>query len=530
MDGQRRWLATSRVLGVCLSLSFVCARVDAQESARVAVTVDYVGVEGVYLALGIEQGVQAGDTLIVFATELAEVPLGSVLFTTAARRRSVASMLDPAFEVAQGDLLYVSLPTATAVDDPAAAPVAAVRVATPRAHARTSNDQGPRVSGRVSLEFDARETRTTWEGDLFGTTIRRFATPVSSVSLTIADLPGGFRVETNLRGSYRYSDVASIQPAASVRVYNLSVVKMFDAAPIELRMGRFYNPHESYSAYWDGMLMRLGGRSGPGLGVAAGFEPNRANEGFSQDVTKITAFADFAARGRSWRYDSDASFHVLQESADSLADRSFAGWSQQLTIGSVSFSQRLRLDRDVDASTWSLSQLRLRAGIALGGGFRVNGGYGRTRPSSLRGQFAPFSPEREEVTAGISMIGNSGSLGLDVGSTRRTDAGRGISVAASATGRMGGVLLFASGRRWSRTGMSSVSAAPGFGFGWRWLDTRVGYQFYRTESTTTLTSQSADLNFTARVSQGLSVTLRGQQQWGSNFEGTRVQVRIWRSF
>ena len=386
------------------------------------------------------------------------------------------------------------------------------------------------MSGRISFDVDARETRTSWEGDLFGTTRRRFATPVTSLSLRVADLPGGIRVETNVRASYRYSDGVAIQPERSVRIYNLTAIKTFENAPLEFRLGRFYNPYEPYSAYWDGALVRVGGRSGPGIGVVAGFAPQRGNEGFSQDVTKITGFADYSARGSSWRYSTDLSFHVVRSDLLDLFDQTFAGWSQQLSLGRITFNQRVRVDRDESTSKWSLAQLRLRTGIAIAGPLRLNVGYSRMRPGLFRGSLPVLSPEREEITAGFSIFEGRRSLMFDVGTTKWADEDGGLSFSGSASTYVGALQVYASGRHWSRTGMSTISAAPGIGFAWGWVATRLGYQHYRTKTTETYTSQSGTIDFTATPTRSLWITLGGEQQWGSTFEGTRLRFSIGRSF
>lgn len=508
----------------------VVGGVAAQEVARVGIPVDYVGVEGIYLAVGAEHGIEPGDTLVVYATEAAPDPLGALRFRATSRRRSVAVMLDPSFELSRGDVVFASLPSVP-VTEPAGEREerAGAAVPTPGVGPARGADP-PRVRGRLSLLLDARETRTSWQGDLFGTTRRRFATPTSSLSLSASDLPGGLRVEANLRGSYRYSDAATIQPTTSVRLYGLTLVKSFEAAPVELRMGRFYNPFERYSGYWDGLLLRLGGRRGPGVGIAAGLEPERGNEGLSRDVSKLTAFVDFSGGGRGWRYDTDLSFHLLHPQADSLADRSFAGWSQALSVGRLSVDQRLRLERDAATGEWTLGQLRVLTGVELAGPLRVHAAYGRSRPDVLLGLAPLDALEREEVSAGVSLFGSGGSLALDAGTTRWADDEPGRSLSASAWKDLGGLHLHASGRRWSRAGMTSLSVAPAVGFGWRSLETRWGYQLYRTDSALSLTSHSADLTLTLRATGSTTLTLRGQQQWGRTFGGTRIQARIWRSF
>lgn len=511
-------------------VGFPSAATLAQEVNRVPVVVDYVGVEGVYLPIGTDQGAQVGDSLRVFAADTATTPLGILLFTAASRSRSVATMLEPAFELQRGDSLYVSLPTAEVTAGAPNRPGIETAQAAGEPSRQASTEGGPRVSGRVTLEVDARQTRVSWEGaDLFGRTTRTFATPVSNVSLRVADLPGGFRLEMNARGSYRYSDGVAIKPERSVRVYNLSAVKVFERAPVEVRLGRFYNSYETYSGYWDGALVRVGRRTGPGIGVVAGFDPNRGDERPSGDVRKVTGFADFSARGASWRYDTDISVHFLRPAADSLPDRRFAAWTQQGSVGRMAFSQRLRLDRD-ESGSWSLAQLRLRTGVSLVGGLRLNLAYGRSRPGLFRGSLLQLSPEREEMTAGFSVFGGASSLMFDAGSSQWADKERGFALSGSASTRVGSVQLFLSGRRWSRAGMTSLAAAPSIGFGGGWLATRLGSQFYRTRGMQTLTSQAGTVELTATPSAGLWITLRAEQQWSRALDGTRIRLTVGRSF
>ena len=523
-------------VALILALAFASGAAG-QEARRVTATIDYVGVEGVYLAVGTDVGVQAGDTLHVYASEGETESLGRVVVSAASRRRSVVSVVGSDLTLEAGGSVWLAVRRAGAAAALAvAAPgVAAGAVATAEGPAAAApvevrrRSTAPRVTGRISLDLDGRETRTSWEGDLFGTTTRRFATPTSALSLTVRELPGGFQVETSLRASYRYSDFTTIQPTTSVRLYSLSAVKRFDSFPLELRMGRFYNPYESYSAYWDGAMMRLGGRTGFGIGGAAGYEPVRANERFSNDLFKFTGFTDFAARGRGWRYDTDVSVHMVRPGQDTLSERTFAGWSQSLTVGRVSLNQRVRADQDTESGEWSLTQIRLRGGFRLAGPFRLNGGFNRIQPGVIRGLSPLLSPEREEVTGGIGAFGTNGSFSVDVGSTK-WNGETGLSLAAAFSRRIGGALFSVSGRRWSRSDMTSLSAAPGVSFDLGPVETRLGYQFYETESFTRLRSQSGDIALTTRVGDKLSITLRGQQQWGSNFGGTRLGLRLWRSF
>ena len=232
--GMGGWRPRAAALVVWLSLVAGGDAAQAQEVPRVPVTVDYVGVEGVYLTIGTEQGAQLGDTLTVYASDGDPTPLGILVLTAAARARSVATMLEPAFDLAQGDEIFIPLAPVAATEPVAQAVVAAAPAA---AAAPGTEGGGPTMSGRISFDVDARETRTSWEGDLFGTTRRRFATPVTNLSLRVGELPGGLRLEMNVRAAYRYSDVVSISPERSIRIYNVTAIKTFDNAPLEFRLG-----------------------------------------------------------------------------------------------------------------------------------------------------------------------------------------------------------------------------------------------------------------------------------------------------
>ena len=191
---------------------------SAQEVTRVAATVDYVGADGVYLTVGSEQGAARGDTLDVFADSLASQPVGRVVLTSVTRRRSVALALPGTRRLAVGDAVFLPLVLPSAVASGPVPPAAAPASTTAAAPLRTTaSATGADLSGRLSLDFDARETHTTWGGDLFGESRRRFATPTTRLSLQAGRLPGGFVLSANLRASYRYDDLRVGPPPLSIR-------------------------------------------------------------------------------------------------------------------------------------------------------------------------------------------------------------------------------------------------------------------------------------------------------------------------
>ncbi len=521
----------SRAVVILLGLS---GPLEAQE--RVAVTIDYVGVEGVYLAVGAEQGLTAGDTIDVFADSTSTSPTGRLVLRTVTRRRSVAQPVDPARAHARGEVLYLAL--AARADTPESGeatlgppgpdPTDPLGVAA-RDVASRAQRRGPRFDGRIALDFEARETRTSWTGDLSGETRRRFATPTTRLSLTISDLPGGWSIRSNLRASYRYSELSSGPPPTSVRAYELAAIKTFEGAPVELRFGRFHNPYESYSTYFDGALLRVGRPGGLGVGVVAGLEPERANEWVSTELPKLTGFVDYGVRGRGWRYDTDASVHLLR--AEGRDDRVYAGWSQRLGLGPVSLDQRLRVDRPESGGAWSISQLRLRGTVRIAGPLRVRAGFGRIDSGLLSPFGTAIGPRRDELSGGLALYGRAGSATIDAGRVEWEGDEVGWSLAGSAGIRLGSGLLRLSGRHWQRGEMTSSSASPGLSFPLGAVRSSVGYRFYRTDGFGgRLESHAADAVASLAFARLYQVTARGQYQWGENLTGARVQLGIWRRF
>jgi hypothetical protein len=501
------------------------------------VTIDYVGSEGVYLAIGAEDGLSAGDTIEVYGDSLSSVAAGRIVLQTVTRSRSVGRPLDTSWTPARGDVVFVVLAAPAPVEGAGAAAVAAAGPDPARSpqegggvgRSQAGQGGGPRVDGRIALDLEARETRTSWSGDLSGETRRRFATPTTRLSLTISELPGGWSVRTSLRASYRYSELSSGPPPTSVRAYELAAIKNFEGAPIQLRLGRFHNPYESYSTYWDGLLLRVGRPGGFGVGVVAGIEPERSNEWLSTELPKLTGFVDYGVRGRGWRYDTDASFHFLRP--DGLADRVYAGWSQRLGLGPVSLDQRLRVDRAESGGDWSISQLRLRGTVRVGGPLRLRAAFGRLHTGLLSPFGTTSGPRRDELSAGIGLYGRAGSLTVDGGRVEWEGDDVGWSLAGSAGVRLGESLLRVSGRHWQREDLKSLSVSPGLSFPLGSLRSSLGYRFYRTDGFGgRLQSHAADAVASLAFARFYQVTARGQYQWGENLTGTRIQLGIWRRF
>ncbi|MEQ1858077.1 MAG: hypothetical protein ABL963_16605, partial [Longimicrobiales bacterium] len=513
------------------AIAILGSPIEGQGVVRVPATVDYVGTDGLYLTVGGEQGAARGDTLDVFADSLATESIARVLLTSVTRRRSVARVLAGSERLTLGATLFIPLTTPEVATAPVSTSPSAPTASQP---VRPQPDGGgPLLAGRLALDFDARETRTQWTGDLAGEARRRFATPTTRLSFQASRLPGGVVLRANLRASYRYDELIAGPPPLSLRAYELSATKSF-RAPLVVMLGRFANPYERFSAYWDGVLVRVGRDSGVGVGAVAGYEPERHDEGFATTLPKVTGFVDYSGGGRTWRYDTDLSLHFLRPAG--APDRSYAGWSQRISLGAFDLSQRIRVEGGLDGRAWSLSDVRLRVGLDAFGPVRVRGTYGRARAASalpVGGSATPgalVGPTREEASVGLDIDGKRGVASLDAARTRRDDAAAGWSISSILGLKVADGGLSVSGQRWWRGDAESFSLSPAVDATISGLDGHLGYRFYRTDAGRGIvTSHTALLQVGVDLSQVLHLSLRGERQWGPQLSGNALRLSVWRS-
>ena len=506
---------------VALLLALATPSTEAQDQGLRAV-VEQIAGSDVYLSVGSEAGLAASDTVQVYRQEDGEY-LGALRVVAVSATRSVVTFLDRPFPLTRGvvvQLRFTAAPTA------AAAPAAAAPAARPTARS------GPRVRGRFSLDFNGMQSITTWLSNVEERVERRFATPSMSLRLTATQLPGGFTFETTGRATYRYSDPEIVQPDLSVRVYQLSVAKEFDNAPIQFRLGRFYNPYELYSGYWDGALLRVGGR-GFGVGVVGGFQPDRANEGPSTDLPKFTAFADYSLGRRAVRYTGDLSFHQVRPKGEFL-DHTFAGWSQALRVGGFRLASDLQVDRDPELSEWKITRARVTGAIPLARGFTLNGRYSHDRPYFLfrTTDILPFA--RDQVGGGFDYFGGNASFRADVAANRFDQGGWSMSYGGSFGFQRTGILglgINAGGTYWTLDNSTALQAFGDVTRRFGRVDVRGSYQFYRTAwDPTTVVTHSGALSLTVPLGARVYAMLQGRTQQGANLVSNSIQFSLWTSF
>ncbi len=513
------------VVGV---LAMAAVRVTAQEGG-LRVIVEAIAGANVYLSAGTEAGFATGDTLQVYRDGGGEY-LGAFRIVASSSRRSVVVYLGEPFPVTRGTSVLVRISGAQPRAVEAAAGVGTEPPPAPAYPVRAG--VAPRLRGRLGLDFSGVQSTTKWLSNDEERVERRFATPSLSVRLDATDLPGGFRFETSARGYYRYSDPTLVQPEISVRVYQLSVSKRFDGFPLEFRVGRFYNAYERYSGYWDGALVRVGGR-GFGVGALAGLQPDRANQAPSGDLPKYTVFVDFAAGRGGVRYNTDLSFHQVRPRDEWLV-HTFVGWSQHLRVGRVRVSTDAQIDRDTEADTWKIGRMQLSGTAPLTGRLSLYARYVHLRPYFLfrATDLMPF--KRDQGSGGVSYFGGNATVSADVTATRFDGGDWGIGTGASFTLQRTGILGLSwnvAGNYWTLSDSHALQLASDISRPVGRGELRLSYVLYRTESPGgRLTSHFGGARATVPLGRRAYLSAEYRRQQGANLVSNSLNVSLWTSF
>jgi hypothetical protein len=318
----------------------------AQQPARlVRVSIDYLAGENLYISAGSAQGLFAQDTVNAFA-ETGNTMLGRLVIVNSTKARAVAAYVGAAFPVARGAVLMLEIPqaafarmqTAPAKDTtPPAPPLErSAELTSPRA----APAEELALHGRIGLDVDASQSTSQWGINPGDEDQHRFHNQVARLRMTLTGLPGGARLFTNLHAS-NYGAVGATGGDLALRIYQASLEKEFTRLPLRLQLGRFYNPYESHSGFWDGGLVRVGGEA-LGAGVVVGYEPDNANETFSATRPKLSGFLDLHQHRGSIRYDGDLSWHRDQPQF-STNEREYFGITQRFSWRGAFITQRAQV-------------------------------------------------------------------------------------------------------------------------------------------------------------------------------------------
>lgn len=489
------------------------------QEARRQLVIDYIAGSTLYIAAGTDSGITARDTLQVFKEQQGEA-IGSLRVISSTRNRSVLTFSGEPFPVARGDVLFVENLDGLISVSPITVTVK-----------RSRPGKSPNVSGRFLVDLNSFQSTTQWgEGD-DQQSDRKFSTPSVRLRTTVTDLPGGLRFNTNVRGSRRNDDSDRIDPVTLVQVYQANIEKSFETIPLQFALGRFYNPYESYSGYWDGGRLHVG-NGGFGAGIAAGFQPKRQNGGFSSNIPQYTAFIDYEYRGEEARYDTDVSFHIVRPKSE-FRERNFVGWSQRVRWQGLRISQEIQLDRDMTTRAWDLGRLQVDATAPVGGGFYLRAGYGRRQPSPLLEEDEVPSFRRDGFSGGVSYNGPKGSMAVDVTANRIDEGER--SYAYSASFRIPQVVLGlgvgSSASYWNEGGNRVLSVTPNLSRSFAWVHARGSYRFYQSDGDRdSVRSHATDVSLGFPLGHGLNYSVRVRRQWGENTTSNLFYTSFWVSF
>ena len=498
------------------------ASAQAQVWTQSALVTQIAGDE-VYLSVAETSGLSVEDQISAFDEQTGE-HLGQLRVGGLASTRIVASFVDAPFPLTRGTTIQLQWNGGGSVDSLPVAGPASAAAATPTS--RQPSSRSPRVSGRLTLEVAAMNSRTEWEDYDISPVERRFATPAVGLWLQATDLPWDLRFSARLRGSYRASTDDRVQPQNLLRLYSLDLEKRFGKA--DFRLGRFYNPYQALSGYFDGLYGHYGGE-GLGAGFAAGFEPDRANSTPSTDIPKFMGFVNFRDSRGPVRYDGALSVNRLEPGSDTPG-LTFVGLSQALRIRRVSLTQSLVVDRYSGASGWTVSQFLLGASAPLGGGFRLRAQYNLRQPGRLAAPDSIVTYRRDRLRAGLTWSFGRGTVGADVAANDVDDD------ATSYT--LGGFVNFPrtdlwqlgiglSGSYWTRDSGNVIRIAPALNRAFGRVLTRAWYSYYRSEELVAdLTSHTIGASVDFPLSRSVSGWVRATTRFGGPLAANSVYTGV----
>lgn len=522
------------------------AKVQAQD-ALVPARVTYLAGQNVYLDAGRDAGIMPDDTLAVYRDSAL---IGRLVVVSSIADRSVVTFAGEAFPVTLGTTLQLRpsalpLPGEPEPESDPVDPVLEIIEAEPvYPHQGTpeSVTERPRtktrVAGRVMLSMNALQSTTQWQVNGGGEAQRIFLTPSLNVHLTVSDLPQNLRLRTRLRGDYRYSSGRPIDPAFSLRAYEILLEK--DFSDFSMQAGRFSNRYATGDGYWDGVLVHVGDRK-MGIGTAVGFMPDRSNEGFSAEMPRYGGFAHAEVGDRSSvSYEAEVAYNEIRPT-NNLLNHRFASLSHRLYWQGITLRNDVQLDRDPLSGSWVASRLTVRGVWVPATGVTMHGRYRIRQPYSIYRTQAILSFRRDQVGAGASLqlgpafIGGDAAFNYveDVQTGRKRD-GQTVSgyVQVPRTG-VWDLGLSTNGSHWSDDDGSSFFLTTGLTRAFGTARLRLHYQFYRTATanlTDPLVTNAVALHTTLPLGHGLYTSSQVRFQQSSTLSSASLYTSLWLAF
>ncbi|MFT5433317.1 MAG: hypothetical protein ACI9OJ_004023 [Myxococcota bacterium] len=511
-----------------------------QPDGTLEVRVTRVSGTTVYINAGADQGLGKGQT--VQAERRVGRGRGTLEVLSTTSRGAVLGFAGRPFSITRGDGLRLKLPQTRGPDRAIADIDAPSQGPAPENQPRSAETAGaeavdpvwrlpPNVTGRISMELDARGSRTDW--DPFGLdATRTFLTPLTRLQFTAREVADGVTVRGRLRAAYRYGSDGVIDPTAAVRVYEFDAEKRFDAVPLRMKVGRFFSPYEASSGYWDGLLVRVGG-DGFGLGGVVGLEPDRWNQGFSTSRPKASGFLDFRSSGRRGGIEADlAATHVRP--TDSRPNQLYFGSSGRVWLGNFGVSHTVQVDRNSATNEWVVSDLLIQSRIPVSRAFELRGRWSRREPNYFWLD-DPFSYGRDDIGGGTTIRWRGGAVLTDV-TLHQVDGETGWTRSASTALRFNSVSPADLGMRaavhvwdaqFGRVSTASLSVDRVVRDAWF----SAAYRIYRSEGGwEQLMTHQVDATASWSLPDGVRVTGLASTLVGSGILQQRLQLGFSRSF
>ena len=262
-----------------------------------------------------------------------------------------------------------------------------------------SKSTSPIISGRYLFGLNSFGSRTQWNEHIKDAVYRFSVEPSASYVLRASRLPGNWDVSINSRLDYRYNSRTSLTPATQLRLYEFQAEKKFRSVPLRLQIGRFYNRYDSFSGFWDGVLLETG-NSFYGAGLIAGSEPVRSSEFSSVSQPKVSAFTHLNWNIGAFKSNSELSLTQVKSSFGPV--HRYAGFQQYFNWNKTRVSVSGQIDKNTVGSNWRFSNFSTTIRQTIFTKIDISARYSRREPFRVW-QPIVFGTVNEQIGAGFTV-------------------------------------------------------------------------------------------------------------------------------
>jgi hypothetical protein len=312
----------------------------------------------------------------------------------------------------------------------------------------------------------------------------------------------------------------------------LNIEKSFEKLPLTITAGRFYNPYEIFSGFWDGMMLRVGSRD-HGIGLIAGFEPVRSNEGFQTDLPKYSAYTYREFETGIFKSTTELDVTTVIPTVN-LENHIYAGLSQQFMVSRHRISVRLQADQNPVDNQWTFSQVMVRGMAALTNQLQVYGTYNRRQPYRMYSPITPIGYIRTSITGGAQFHYGSVSVGSDLSRITSELSPTAYSISGYAQAnrtRLWDLDFSVNANYWFNETYTTLRLSPGISRNFNTLYLALGYEFYQTDFFSgQYQTHTGTLSAMLSISPHWYVQTNLRSSYSELLINNSLQFSIWRSF